>query len=81
MKLKQIDNLTEITYKKRYYVIVYVGQFWPPNISQISVQSLLYNLVQPNMSPTLRMKSLTIFSGELHLLDHFKSDFAHLLGV
>ena len=30
---------------------------------------------------TVRMKSLTIFSGELHLLHHFKSDFAHLLGV
>ena len=28
---------------------------------------------------TVRMKSLTIISGELHLLHHFKSDFAHLL--
>ena len=25
------------------------------------------------------MKTLTIFSGQLHLLHHFKSDFAHLL--
>ena len=30
---------------------------------------------------TVRMKSLTIFSGVLHLLQHFKSDFAHLLAV
>ena len=28
---------------------------------------------------TVRMKSLTIISGQLHLLHQFKSDFAHLL--
>ena len=28
---------------------------------------------------TVRMKYLTIFSGQLHLLHQFKSDFAHLL--
>ena len=28
--------------KRRYCVILYVGQFWPPNFGLISVQSLIY---------------------------------------
>ena len=28
---------------------------------------------------TVRMKSLTMFSGALHLLHHYKSNLAHLL--
>ena len=37
------------------------------------------DLAQPKMSPTVCMKSLTIISGQLHLLHQFRSDFAHLL--
>ena len=37
------------------------------------------DLAQPKMSPTVRMKSLTIFSGVLHILHHYKSNLAHLL--
>ena len=40
-----------------------------------------YQLFLTYIGCTVSMKSLTIISGQLHLLHQFDSDFDHLLGV
>ena len=44
-----------------------------------SVWVHVHDLVQPKMPSTVRMKSLTMISGTLHILHHYRSNLAHIL--
>ena len=52
-------------------LVVYLARPKQPDEIQISGE------MKSGCFYTVRMKSLTIFSGELHLLHHFMSDIAH----
>ena len=59
--------------------------FWDSKISPqcyiaVTVLTRRIHIYKKNCC-TVWMKTLTIFSGQLHLLRNFESDFAHLLGV
>ena len=65
-----------------YFALLWLGKIsrWGTFVKyKVSQSEVIIKIVE--ITITVRMKSLTIFSGELHLLHHFRSDFAHLLGV
>ena len=49
----------------------------PFRVTYEQIQTYIYRSIE--FGHTVRMKSLTMFSGALHLLHHYKSNLAHLL--
>ena len=60
-----------------YFVIVYVGHFWPPNVGPLSVQSLIYMPISLIFTPIYFFRMPLLVFSVRGLGEHARGEFTH----